>query len=472
MWTWLILFMSLVLGCLVSSLHYALQDFSRVKMQELVDRLGGEKSVEAVLSDVDGQSLATGALRAILNIVITVCVLLLFGVFHVEQALTEAGVAPTVTVRFGFMVAAGGVAFVLIYIFSLVLPMSVAEHAGERLIHACSGFLRLVHFLAWPMRAASIVDVAVKRLAGVEHVSDAEELEDEILSAVSEGEREGNLGETQREMIEAVVDLRSSTVEDVMTPRTEIEGFELTDDLEYIRKFIENAGHSRIPVYSGDLDHIVGILYAKDLLRMLGRDPKEFKLKPILRRPVWVPETKPLIELLYELRARKVHMAIVLDEYGGTTGLVTFEDILEEIVGEIQDEYEQHDEALPDITVLTEENAAEVEARAYIEDANKALEPIGIEIPEGEEYDTVGGWVLAMLGHIPIKGESFVSDGVEVTVLEAEPTRVTRVRIESRPAQLEDDARDDVEPLEQTISEAALPAAQSASADDHRNTGK
>jgi putative hemolysin len=442
------------MGALISSLHYALQDFSLVKMKELTERHGGEKAVEAVLSDVDGQLLATGALRAILNILITVAVLLLFGAFHVEQALTAEGVERAVTVRFGWMAAAAGVAWVLIYTFGLVLPMSIAEHAGERLIRACAGFLRLIHLLAWPMRAASIIDVAVKRLAGVEHVSEAEEIEDEILSAVTEGEREGNLGETQREMIEAVVDLRSQRVEDVMTPRTEIEGLELTDDLEHIRKFIESAGHSRIPVYTGDLDHIVGVLYAKDLLRWLGRDAKDFKLKPILRRPVWVPETKPLTELLYELRARKVHMAIVLDEYGGTTGLVTFEDLLEAIVGEIQDEYEQQDESVPEIVVDAEARAADVEARAYIEDANKALAPLGIALPESEEYDTVGGWVLAMLGHIPVKDESFSAEGVDVTVLEAEPTRVARVRVALRPPETDEQEAERLE-AERTVDEPA-----------------
>ncbi len=443
MWMWLTFVVSLGLGGLVSALHHSLRDFSLVKMQEIVDERGGKGSIDRVLEDVDGHALVTGALRAVANVVITVCVVLMFRALRVEPALEESGaLVPTVTVSFGRMAGAAAVASGLIYLVSLVIALSVAEHMGERLIHACRGFLVVAHFLAGPIRAVSVVDVAVRRLAGAEVVSEAEEIEDVILSAVTEGQREGNLGDTQREMIEAVVEFKTRTVEDVMTPRTEIEGIEMTDDLVFIRGFLGKAGHSRIPVFVGDLDHIVGILYAKDLLPWLGREASEFRLRPILRKPVWAPETKPLMDMLYELRARKVHIAVVLDEYGGTTGLVSFEDILEEIVGEIQDEYEHHEEALPEIRVDAVRRSAEIDARANIDDANESLGEIGVELPESEEYDTVGGWVLATLGHIPAKGESFASDGVRVTVLEAEATRVTRVLVESRGALGEEEGED------------------------------
>lgn len=413
-----------LLGGLFSTLHYALGDLSLVKVQEIVERKGGRRSIDHILEDLDGHILATGALRVVCNATIAVCAVLLFHPFNAGAA---AGAGSGVTLwRLALAVASSSA---LIYLLGLVVPMSLATHAGERIVHACRNLLPAVHLLAAPLRAVGMIDVAVKRLAGVAHVSEEEELADEILSAVHEGEREGNLGEAEREMIEAVVDFKSRTVEEIMTPRTEVEGFELTDNLDFIRDFIARAGHSRIPVYVGDLDHIVGVLYAKDLLRYLGRDTKDFKLKPMLRRPVWVPETKPLRELLIELRARKVHMAIVLDEYGGTTGIVTFEDLLEEIVGEIQDEYEHHEEAEPEVAVDAPSRTAELDARAYIDDANERLDAIGVWLPESEEYDTVGGFVLTALGRIPVADESFRGEGFEVTVLEAEPTRVVRVRI-------------------------------------------
>ena len=216
-----------------------------------------------------------------------------------------------------------------------------------------------------------------------------------------------------------------------MRPRTEIEGLELTDDLGFIRDFITKAGHSRIPVFKGDLDHILGILYAKDLLEFVGDGSKsEFELRPILREAQFIPETKPVRDVLSEFKTKKVHMSIVLDEYGGTAGLVTIEDVLEELVGEIQDEYEPEDESLPEILVQSGTRTAEVDARAYIDDVNDALEAIGLSIPDEDEYDTVGGFVLSALGRIPEMGENFQANGVVVRVLEAEPTKVTRVLIE------------------------------------------
>ncbi|MEC9373790.1 MAG: hemolysin family protein, partial [Planctomycetota bacterium] len=309
----------------------------------------------------------------------------------------------------------------------------IADHAGHVVVHRCAGLVRLLFFLTWPFaRALAFIDLVIKRLAGVEDLTDEEELERELMSVVSEGEEEGALDENERQMIEAVVEFRSTTVDQIMTPRTEVEGFELTNDLNYIRAFIEEAGHSRIPVYEGDLDHIAGVLYAKDLLRFLGRDVNGFDLRSILRRPTFVPETKPLRGLLQEFQQNKVHLAIVLDEYGGTAGLVTIEDVLEEIVGEIEDEYEPATETPPSIQLVEGQRSVICDARAYIDDVNDELEAIDASLPEGESYDTVGGFVLSILGHMPVAGESFTLNGFIVKVLEAEPTRVTRVQIDFR----------------------------------------
>ena len=421
---WILIF-STALACVVSALHYALRDFSMVRLQTLAAAKGPGTLVESVLDDVDGHALATGAVRVLCNVAITVCSVVLLDVFQPDPE-NPAGIALSPA----SLAWACALSAVLIYVFAILLPLSIAEHAGERLICSAALPLRLLHWVAWPIRALGVIDIAIRRLAGADHVTETEKLEEEIISVVAEGEREGQLGETQRDMIEAVVDFRDRTVDQIMTPRTEIEGFEYTDNLAFIRNFVEKGGYSRIPVFQNDLDHIVGVLYAKDLIPFLGTDTANFKLKPILRRPVWVPETKSLMELLYELRARKVHLAIVADEYGGTAGLVTFEDLLEEIVGEIQDEYEPQNDPVADIDVNAESRSAEVEGRAYITDVNDALEPLGVEVPSSEEYDTVGGYVLARLGHIPVVGEEIREEKFLVRVLGAEPTRVTRLRIE------------------------------------------
>jgi CBS domain containing-hemolysin-like protein len=233
-------------------------------------------------------------------------------------------------------------------------------------------------------------------------------------------------------MLEAVVEFRSTSVEQIMSPRTEIDALLYTDDLKEVMKFVDEHGHSRIPVYREDLDHIEGILYAKDLLRWIvnhGQDNEPFVLSKVLRDPTFVPETKTVRELLAQLLAAQVHIAIILDEYGGNSGLVTMEDIVEEIFGEIQDEYEEPDDPAGSVQLDTTAKAATIDARTEIDDANDELENIGIELPESDDYDTVSGFVNTTLGRIPETGEEIELPAMRIEILEAEPTRVVRVRI-------------------------------------------
>jgi putative hemolysin len=222
------------------------------------------------------------------------------------------------------------------------------------------------------------------------------------------------------------VDFATTDVGEVMTPRIDIEGIEFTDDLAVIRSFISEEGHSRIPVFEEDLDHIVGILYVKDLVAFIGEDAADFQMRPLLRSPIVVPDTKPVKDLLVDFQSAEVHMAIVVDEYGGTAGLVTIEDILEEIVGEIYDEHEDGDDEEPDLS----ENADgtwEVDARFHIDDFNEALD---LHLPEDDEFDTVGGWALALAGRVPNPGEVIEDSGVRCTVIAAMPTHIVRLKVE------------------------------------------
>ena len=238
--------------------------------------------------------------------------------------------------------------------------------------------------------------------------------------------REGELAGAAATLLENVVDFTSTDVGEVMTPRTEIEGIEMTDDLSAIRAFILEAGHSRIPVFEEDLDHITGILYVKDLIPFIGEDASAFSLQPLLRRPIIVPETKPVADLLADFQQAEVHMAIVVDEYGGTAGLATIEDVLEEIVGEIYDEHEgDDDDEEPQLTKVAS-GIWEVDGRFHIDDLNEAIEST---LPEDDEYDTVGGWFTAQFGQVPVAGASIELHDLIFTVMAAEPTHVTRLRI-------------------------------------------
>ncbi len=405
-----------------SALQMALREASPGKLHALAGKRGASARVRAIIDALEEHALAMAFLRMLASAALVGAVIAEFAQYNQGSTLSVQG-----------FIGALAVAAVIHYVVGDVIPASIAEHAGDKLVHRCAALISLTHLVLSPvLKALRILDVIIRRLLGAREVSEAEEIEQELMSVVSEGEHEGTLGESERDMIEAVVEFRSTAIESIMTPRTEIEGLEITDDIEAIKTFIEDSGHSRIPVYEDDLDHIVGILYAKDLIKYLGRDLEKFELRKILRKPFFVPETKPVDSLLDQLRAEKVHLAIVLDEYGGVAGLVTIEDVLEEIVGEIEDEYEPQDSCAPTISVIEDQRLVEADGRAYIDDVNDALESIGVELPEGEEYDTVGGFVLNELGHIPEVGESFRRNGYLVTVLDAEPTKVTRVRVEFR----------------------------------------
>jgi CBS domain containing-hemolysin-like protein len=214
-----------------------------------------------------------------------------------------------------------------------------------------------------------------------------------------------------------------------MTPRPAIEGIEYTDDIQVIREFARKSGHSRIPVYRGSLDHVDGILYVKDLVSLLGAPAEGFRLRPFLRAPQRVPESKPLREQLRDFQQSKVHFAVVLDEFGGTAGIVTIEDVIEELVGEIRDEHEPVTDVHPVVRPLAD-GSFEASGRVDIADLNAAL---GTEIPEDDGYETVAGFVLAHFGSIPRTGDSFVSHGIRFEVAEATATAVLRIRARREP---------------------------------------
>jgi CBS domain containing-hemolysin-like protein len=289
--------------------------------------------------------------------------------------------------------------------------------------------LQLSYRLTLPMVSfLHLLDPLVRRISGASEnpQEEADRASEEVLSVVEEHESSGSVDEDQRQMIEAVFDLNNTSAGEIMTPRTEVVGIDVHASLEEIRKNVLEHGHSRIPVYEETIDQIVGILYAKDLIKHLGEAPgSAFSLSKTMRQALLVPESKSVRDLLAEFKTRKVHIAIVLDEYGGTAGLVTIEDILEELVGDIQDEYE-HTEEPPAVTKI-DHSTAEVDARIHIDDLNDEL---GLELPEDEDYDTLGGFVFSTLGHIPQVGERFDFQDVAFTVTEAERTKVKRVRVE------------------------------------------
>jgi CBS domain containing-hemolysin-like protein len=265
---------------------------------------------------------------------------------------------------------------------------------------------------------------------GEEPETAAEKVGEEILSMVAEGRAEGAVDEDQKKMIEGVISFRDLEVGQIMTPRTEIVAVDVNTPVLEVRDRILKDGLSRVPVYEGSLDNVVGILYAKDLLQFLNvaggsaGDDEQMELRRLIRPPLFVPRTKPLRDLLREFRIQQVHMAVVLDEYGGTSGVVTTEDIVEEIVGSIADEYER---PAPEELKRLDEYTIEVDARMNIPDLNRAL---GLSLPEDSDVQTIGGFVVLTLGIIPVRGDKLEYEGIDITVLDAEPRRVKKLRLE------------------------------------------
>lgn len=314
----------------------------------------------------------------------------------------------------------------ILLVFAVGIPNSIAIHAGENFLAYNLWLLWTLRFVLWPIeKLLAGIDFVVRRLLGKtateSPAAEAERVEQDILEAVSEGELTGAVDSEQKGIIESVLALRGTTVSAIITPRTDIVAIPADATYESVRELVVSQGHSRLPVYETSKDHIVGVLYAKDLLRV--EPDKPFELRKLMRPPLYVPETKTIDELLNDFRSRKVQIAIVLDEYGGTAGLCTIEDILEEFVGEIDDEYDQPEtppmKRIDDLTL-------EVDARVHVSEVNQEL---GVSIPEDGDYETIGGFVFSTLGRIPTKGETFDHENLHFQILDAEPRKINRMKI-------------------------------------------
>ena len=269
----------------------------------------------------------------------------------------------------------------------------------------------------------------VVRMFGFDpNASEENVTEEEILMMVDAGEEKGVIEESQKEMINNIFEFDDIVAADVMTHRTEIEAVEIHEPLTDIVKLAIEEGYSRIPVYKEELDNIVGILYVKDLLKYVGNDvPKSFKISNIMRPAVFVPESKKCGDLFNEMTEQKLQMVIIVDEYGGVAGLVTIEDLLESIVGNMQDEYDDEEEEIEQMT----DGSFALEGTS---DIGELAETLKIDFPEGE-YDTIGGFIMSELGRIPSPDENAEVryGGYIFTVVEMDERRISKVEAEKDP---------------------------------------
>ncbi|UCG56349.1 MAG: HlyC/CorC family transporter [Phycisphaerales bacterium] len=398
----------------------ALRTFSRVRLQEAFKATGGrensEDPTEQLAENADRLILTCSLYRLISN----VCILLLLIAIFAERHESRLAVSEYVLV---FVIAV-----VVFSVFGLAIPHAWAKYAGEKFLSRTYRILTVFAAVASPLLyLLKGWDGLVRRLTGVAEITpeeQQEEMQEEFLTDLEQRKMEGAVDEEEQEMIENVLELSDSTADEIMTPRTDIVAVEVNTDLQTVLDTITKAGHTRVPVYEENIDKIVGLVYAKDLLTEIGANPTDFTLRDKMRKVYFVPETKRLRALLHEFQNQKLHVAVVLDEYGGTAGIVTLEDILEELVGEITDEYE---ETPPESIRQVDENTIDVDARTYVDDLNDQFE---LSLPEDEDYETIGGFVFSRLGYIPKTGESLEYENVRFTIASAEARRIKRIRIQ------------------------------------------
>ncbi|MBW1975077.1 MAG: HlyC/CorC family transporter [Deltaproteobacteria bacterium] len=253
----------------------------------------------------------------------------------------------------------------------------------------------------------------------VSEISEPEELEREIQELITEGELRGVISEDEGEMIQRIFSFRDTTAREIMVPRTDVTAVRADTKLRQVIEIIVESGHSRIPVFEETLDNITGIIHAKDLLRYWGQE--DIEARELIKPPYYIPETKKISAVLAELKHRKSHLAVVVDEYGGTAGILTLEDIIEEIIGDIMDEYDREQDWISEAN----DGSIVVDARLDVEDLERYM---GVNLPEGR-FESVGGFIISLLGRVPKKGEKIHYNDIEMEIVEATDRKIVKVKI-------------------------------------------
>lgn len=315
---------------------------------------------------------------------------------------------------------------VVVLIFGEITPKVLAKTYSMKISGMVIGPIYIMSIVALPIiKLLMFITKIISKMMGVDiRQENLMITEEEIKSYINVGSSEGVIEEEEREMIHSIIEFGDTTAKEVMTPRTSIFMLDSESTIDEVWDEIIESGYSRIPVYGEDYDEILGILYVKDLMVLAKNRTTNIPIKNILREVYFVPDTKSIVEILDEFRKKQVHMAVILDEYGGTIGLLTIEDLIEEIIGEIKDEYDLHEE---DEIEEIGEKKYKVDARINIEDLNKELYT---EIPESEDYESLGGYILDVLGRVAEVDDTVLLDHVKMTVLEVDKTRVVKILIE------------------------------------------
>jgi len=406
-----------------SSLYLAFRHLAWVKLEEGFEATDAQVRIDWIRGNIKQLITTMGTLRMVVNM--SLFLVMLYPTIVDSLKVNDKGTILMLLVWVCIKT------FILVLLFSEKLPLIISKYGGIAFLVKTYQAYYLIFIFFWPLTSLlQLIDRQIERIFGSKetHQQQQDARQEELLSVVEEGEKMGVVDEEELGMIESVLEFRDTSVDGIMTPRTDIVGIERSATIFQVVDIIIQNGHSRYPIYEDSMDKITGMLYAKDLLLFLNVPQKIATIQDIIRKPFYVKETMTLRDLLHEFQAQKVHAAVVHDEYGGTAGLVTIEDILEELVGEIEDEYEVKQQDVP--LKRLNKMVYEIDARYHVDELNEKLD---LTLPEDEDYETVGGFSFATLGYIPKEGQTFEYGRVHFTVVNIEGRRINRIRLKLTP---------------------------------------
>jgi putative hemolysin len=418
-----VLFMLLLVG-FFSAAEVAVLSTRRSRIQELAD--GGSRQAAIILSfqkDPE-QFLATVHVGVVFTLILASGLGGIIGVEQLAPAFHES-VIPwlkegSAWFSLGIVVVAIGA---LVVVFGELVPKSLALRNAERVALKLASPLRIFRTLFWyPARMLAFAsNVVLRPFKDSTTFTESRISEEEFKLMLDEGAKTGVIDKTEQKLIKSIFDFTETTVKEVMVPRTDVLALNITMSRDTLVKIVLEEGYSRMPVYRDTIDHIIGIVYTKDLLGLLEYG-NAIILQDILRLPYFIPDSMKISTLMQDLQQRKLHMAIVVDEFGGTEGIVTMEDILEEIVGEIHDEY---DEVLKDVE-QTADGAFMVHARMSVPDFNQRFDA---SLPDTTEFETISGFLCKLTGRIPDLNEEITYGSMQFTVAKKSQRRIRLLKM-------------------------------------------
>ena len=406
-----ILGLALVLAALAATAETSITSMSRVRLRHLVEEGNPRAALIERLQKDPNSYLSTILIINTVAIIAASSAATLLSLRLYQQQVPEWFV--------------GLVLSLVVLMLCEITPKTLALQRAERIALQLAPVVTLVTTIMRPLVRAmtTVTNALVRVLGGRTPVRGPFVTEEELKMLLEVGEEEGVLEEEEREMIQGIFEMGDMRIREVMLPRTDLIAIDAAQPMEAAVELVSKYGHTRIPVFENNLDNIVGVLYAKDLLRAANHGSPQ-SLRELARKPYFTPESSKVQDVLRDLRKNRVHMAIVVDEYGGTAGAVTIEDIIEEIVGPIKDEYDLAEE---DEIQFISPNEVVLDGRVHLDDVNDLLK---LEIA-GQDYDTIGGYVLNQLGAAPKVGDSLNIGNATLKVEAVRGTRIKKVRIHS-----------------------------------------